>query len=75
MDEKCLRELTDLKAKVTIINEHTEQNKAMLEAIYIKLFGNGREGLITKVTKHDVYFGLIGSAIVILSGCIIKIFI
>ena len=70
MDDECLKELFELKTKMTLIEDHTEQNKALLEAIYTKLFGNGNEGLVTTVTKHKVYFALMGSAIIILAGII-----
>jgi len=32
------------------------------------LFGNGREGIVSTITKHRVYFSLMGISIIILAG-------
>jgi len=75
VDEDCLREIMELKTEMAILREHTEQNKAILETMYGKLFGNGQEGIITTVTKHKVYFALLSASIAILAGCVVQTFI
>lgn len=57
------------------MEEHVKQNQALLKNMYARLFGNGREGLLTTITKHKVYFALLASAIIVLSGLIGKTFI
>ena len=46
------------------------------------LEGNGQEGLCktvdrmdTTLTKHDVYFALVGSALAIIAACVVERFI
>jgi len=39
------------------------------------LFGNGQEGLVYVVNRHKTYFVLIGSALTLLVGVMVKLFL
>lgn len=69
------KKLNNLEIKMIRIEEHVAQNQTLLENIYIKLFGNGQEGILTTLTKHKVYFALIGASLTGIFGCLVKMFI
>lgn len=73
--EICEKQLIELNEKFIRMEEHVKQNQALLENMYARLFGNGSEGILTTITKHKVYFALLSSAILVLSGLIVKMFI
>lgn len=72
IDDICRKEISDLRVKIAKIETRVEENKALLESIYVKLFGNGNEGILTTLTKHKTYFYLLGTAITLMTGCLIK---
>ena len=54
------------------LDERTNDTNNDIKDIKDTLFGNGREGLCYIVARHKVYFGLIGTAIIILTGILIN---
>ena len=57
---------------LTRLDERTQETNNDIKEIKDTLFGNGREGLCYIVARHKIYFGLIGTAILILAGIIIN---
>lgn len=55
------------------IEEQNKNQYKMLKDIHRKLFGNGQEGLVQTVTRHKAYFAILGTAITILAGAVLKI--
>lgn len=55
------------------IEEQNRNQYKMLKDIYKQLFGNGQEGLIRTVTRHKAYFAILGTAITLLAGAVLKI--
>ena len=68
MEEECLFDhdlLIELSTNIKNI-------KKDINDIKYKLFGNGQEGIITTITKHKVYFALLGIALTIIGGGVIN---
>jgi len=54
-----------------IIRTQVGQIKETVERLDKLLNGNGKAGLCEVITKHKVYFTLIGTALIILAGALI----
>jgi hypothetical protein len=74
MNGEDRRRFAEIEQKIDLYGERLarieEQNKNqyyLLNDIHRKLFGNGQEGIITTLTKHKVYFAILGGAIIVLS--------
>lgn len=74
-DEECLKELMELKNKMIKMEMNITHNREILSDIHDRLFGNGKEGVMTTITKHKVYFVLIGTGLSIVIGFLIKILV
>lgn len=67
--EKRICKNTERLAK---IEEQNVNQFKLLKKIDEKLFGNGQEGICTTLTKHKVYFALIGTALAFFGGYVLK---
>lgn len=65
------KKLDNHSEKLSKIEEQNKNQYKQITEIKNCLFGNGHEGLFATVTKHKVYFALLGSAITLLGGCIV----
>lgn len=52
------------------LDEHIKDMRVDIKDIKNTVFGNGKEGLCYIVNRHKIYFGLLGSAIIVIIGVI-----
>jgi len=51
--------------------ETLRENTKAVKDIRYRLFGNGQEGIIRTIARHDTYFKIIGATLIILVGGIL----
>jgi len=69
------KELHEIKMELVELRAQVEQDTRLLETMYIRLFGNGKEGIIETVNRHKTYFTILSASTGIIIGCLIKMFI
>jgi len=76
-DRKKLEEFQEILMehgeRLARIEEKTKTIFVSINEIKEILMGNGQEGLVRTVTRHKVYFALLGAAISVLIGILVKI--
>jgi len=58
-----------LAEHMTLLATIQEQNKTIfkrIDELHEQLFGNGQEGICDTLTKHSVYFRIIGASLIII---------